>query len=466
MGRFMDENFLLQTKTAQKLFHNYAKEMPIYDFHNHLSAKEIYNDVKYNNITQVWLGGDHYKWRAMRTFGIEEAYITGNKPDYEKFQKWAELMPYLIGNPLYHWTHLELQRYFGITEVLSPKTCDSIWDRCNTLLATDEFSVRNLLRRMNVKALCTTDDPKDSLEYHIKLKEEFEIQVLPTYRPDGGVHIKKPGFLSYLEELGTVVGFTIKSISDLKKALTMRIHYFHEAGGRVSDHGMDVFRYTSCSDLEAEEIFKKALRKDEITNEDASKFEANILTELGKTYYELGWVMQIHIGALRNNSTRMFEKIGPDVGLDSMNDNNYASDLSAFLDALDYQGKLPKTVLYCLNPRDNEVLATMAGNFQDGTYPGKIQFGAGWWFCDQKDGMEKQLEALSQLGLISKFIGMLTDSRSFLSFPRHEYFRRILCNKLARLIDNGEYPEDIEFVGKIVQDISYYNAEQYFNQNK
>lgn len=463
MKKFMDENFLLQNQTAITLYHDYSKEMPIYDFHNHLSVKEIYEDVNYKNLTKIWLGGDHYKWRAMRTFGIDESYITGDQPDYEKFKKWAELMPYLIGNPLYHWTHLELQRYFGINTLLSPETCDSIWNSCNEMLGRDEFSVRNLLRQMNVKVLCTTDDPIDSLEYHKKLKDEFEIKVMPTFRPDNGVHINRPEFVGYIKELSKVVGNEINSAADLKKALIERIHYFHKIGSRVSDHGMDRFLFTPCTDDEAENIFSKVMQKEEITGEELSKFEGNILIQLGKTYAELGWVMQIHIGALRNNSKRLFEKLGRDIGVDSIDDHSYAKDLSDFLNTLDYEEKLPKTILYCLNPKDNEVLATMAGNFQDGSFPGKIQFGSGWWFCDQKDGMERQMEALSQLGLISKFVGMLTDSRSFLSFPRHEYFRRILCNKLGSLVQNGEYPDDMDFLGKIIQDISYNNAKEYFN---
>jgi glucuronate isomerase len=462
MAKFMDENFLLESNIAQDLFHNYAKEQPIFDFHNHLSVKEIYEDTMFENITQVWLDTDHYKWRAMRAFGIDEEYITGDKPDYEKFKKWAELMPYLIGNPLYHWNHLELQRYFGISEPLSSDTCDMIWEKCNTLLKTAEFSVRNLLRKMKVKVLCTTDDPKDSLSYHKKLKDEFEIKVLPTYRPDKYMNIKQTGFISYLEELELVVGYKIQSASDLKKALIERIHYFAQSGGVVSDHAMDEFHYLACEDSDVEKIFDKALNNKEITEEESVKFTSNIFVELGKTYSEIGWVMQIHLGALRNNSTRMYEKLGDATGFDSISDNCFAKDLSNFMDVLDYQSKLPKVVLYNLNPRDNEVLATMAGNFQNGNCPGKIQFGSGWWFCDQKNGMERQLEALSQLGLISNFIGMLTDSRSFLSFSRHEYFRRILCNKLGNLIDNGEYPMDMKFVGKIIEDISYNNACRYF----
>jgi glucuronate isomerase len=463
MKKFMDENFLLKTKTAQNLFHNYAKDMPIYDFHNHLSAKQIYDDVNFKSITQVWLGGDHYKWRAMRSFGIDEEFITGEKSEYEKFVKWAELVPYLIGNPLYHWTHLELQRYFGIFETLSPETCDMIWEKCNSLLETEEFSVRNLLRKMNVKVLCTTDDPKDTLDYHKKLRDDFEIKVLPTFRPDNGVHIKKPGFISYLKDLGDVVGFNITTVNDLKKALVQRIHYFHKAGCRVSDHGMDIFRYSPCTDEVADIILQKAFHCDNITEEEMGKFEGNILHELGKIYHQFGWVMQIHIGALRNNSTRLFEKLGPDVGVDSIEDRSFAKDLSGFLDALDHNNQLPKTILYNLNSVSNEVIATMIGNFQDSTCPSKLQFGSGWWFADQINGMERQMEALSQLGLISKFVGMLTDSRSFLSFPRHEYFRRILCNKFGDLVEEGQYPDDINMVGHMVQDVCYNNAKNYFD---
>lgn len=462
MEKFMTSEFLLKTETARELYHNYAEKMPIYDYHNHLPVKQIYDDINFENITQVWLGGDHYKWRAMRTFGIDESYITGDQPDYEKFKKWAEMVPYLIGNPLYHWTHLELQRYFDIHETLSPTTCDAIWEKCNAKLAEKEFSVRNLIRRSNAKVLCTTDDPKDTLEYHKKLKEEFEVKVLPTFRPDNAVHIRKPGFVSYLKDLGDAAGYEIETHADLKNALVERIHYFHEAGARVSDHGMDNFAYRDCSDAEAELIFQKAINGEEITDAESAGFEGNVLHTLGKVYHELGWTMQIHIGALRNNSTRLFKKLGADIGMDSIDDKNFAKDLSAFMDDLDFEGRLPKTILYCLNPRDNEVLATMIGNFQDGSCAAKVQFGSGWWFCDQKDGMEKQMEALSQLGMISKFVGMLTDSRSFLSFPRHEYFRRILCNKIGNLIEEGQYPADMEFVGKMMQDISYNNAVAYF----
>lgn len=462
MKKFMDEDFLLSSDTAKELYHHYGKDMPIFDFHNHLAVKEIYDDINFDNITQIWLGGDHYKWRAMRTFGIDESYITGDQPDYEKFKKWAEVMPYLIGNPLYHWTHLELQRYFGMKETLSPDTCNRIWEKCNGLLATKEFSVRNLLRKMNIKALCTTNEPNDSLEYHKKLKDEFEIKVIPTFRPDKAVHMGNQAFLDYIKELGEIAGYPIYSATDLKKALVERIYYFHEAGSRISDFGMNEFRYISCTNEEADIIFTKAMQKENVSEEETIKFASNLLIELGKVYSKLGWVMQVHIGAIRNNSKRLYEKIGTDIGTDSINDCAFAKDLSEFLNRLDYESLLPKTVLYCLNPRDNELLATMIGNFQDGRIPGKIQFGSGWWFNDQKDGMERQMEALSQLGLISKFIGMLTDSRSFLSFPRHEYFRRILCNKLGRLIEEGEYPADIEFVGRIVQDISFNNAKEYF----
>ena len=464
MKPFMDEDFLLETETAKTLFHSYAEKMPIFDYHNHLSAKEIYEDICFETIAEAWLGHDHYKWRAMRTNGIEEQYITGQASDWEKFEKWAETVPYLIGNPLYHWTHLELQRYFDIKQTLSPKTACEIYKTCNHKLQSREMSVRKLLEKSNVYALCTTDDPVDDLKYHRLLKESgFAVKVLPAFRPDKALHIEKEGFSDYIQQLEQVSGHAIHTIAELTKALKSRIEFFHQAGARVSDHGLDEMLYLPASDEEAEQIFQKGLSGDFLTRDELRRYKGYLLTFLGKEYHRLGWIMQLHIGPMRNNSTRKWKQAGADIGCDSMNDGQIAQDLSRFLDGLDITDELPKTVLYCLNPKDNEVLVSMAGNFQDGGIPGKIQFGSGWWFNDQIDGMKRQLETLSQMGMLSRFIGMLTDSRSFLSFPRHEYFRRILCNQLGNLIETGQYPGDIEFVGKIVQDICFYNAKNYIS---
>ncbi|ONI37888.1 glucuronate isomerase [Candidatus Epulonipiscium fishelsonii] len=464
MKQFMGKNFLLENDTAKVLYHNYAKEMPIHDFHNHLSAKSILDDIQFKNITQVWLGGDHYKWRALRTNGIVEQDITGDTPDHEKFLLWAKTMPYLVGNPLYHWTHLELQRYFNIYEQLNKDTAEMIWKKCNEKLQTKEFTVRNLIKMMNIKVLCTTDDPVDNLESHIAIaKENLDFKVFPTFRPDKAIHIEKPDFVNYVNSLSEVVGYEISCYNLLEKALLERLEFFHENGARVSDHALDEVLYASSTEKEVSEIFQKALKGEELSLIELKQYKGYILTQLGKAYSKKGWVMQLHIGALRNNSSRMFKKLGPDTGFDSINDEVCAKDLSKLLDSMDAIDELPKTILYCLNPRDNEVLATMLGNFQGGGIAGKIQFGSGWWFNDQKDGMERQLEALAQLGMLSRFVGMLTDSRSFLSFPRHEYFRRILCNKLGKYVENGEYPNEVKFLGKVVQDICFNNAVNYFD---
>ncbi|MDO5088164.1 MAG: glucuronate isomerase [Leptotrichiaceae bacterium] len=462
MKEFLNSNFLLETETAKKLFHEYAENMPIIDYHNHLNVREIYEDKKFSSITEAWLAFDHYKWRMLRVNGISEEYVTGDKNPKEKFDKWAETVPYTLGNPIFHWTHLELKRIFGIEEILSPKSSDSIFEKCNEFLKKDEFSARNLIRKSNVQVLCTTDDPKDDLIYHKALKEEFEVKVLPSYRPDNALHIEKETFASYISDLGKVTGYEIGSYDLLKKALIERLDYFCEIGCRVTDHGLDEMLYTEASENEAEEIFRKRLNGEKLSKEELRKYKGNLLNALGKEYNKRDLVMQLHIGPLRNNSTRGFQNLGPDAGYDSINDLNIAHDLSKFLDSLDQTDELPKTILYSVNAKDNDVLSSMAGNFQDGKTPGKIQFGTGWWFNDQKDGMEKQMESLAQMGMLARFIGMLTDSRSLLSFPRHEYFRRILCNKLGNLIESGQYPDDIEFVGKIVRDICYNNAKKYF----
>lgn len=468
MKEFMDENFLLETETARRLYHEYAKHMPIFDFHCHLSPKEIAENKSYADISEIWLGGDHYKWRAMRTNGVPEGIITGKDADSrEKFEKWAEVMPYAMGNPLYHWTHLELKRYFGIEKPLSKKTSEEIWSRCNELLKTDKFTARELIKGSNVKALCTTDDPVDSLEHHIALKNDknFEVQVLPTFRPDKVINIEKVGFVQWIETLERTSGIKIDSYTKLLEALEKRIEFFNENGCKVSDHGLDSVVYTDATIEELNEIFKKGMREEKLTKEELDAYKGQILVWLGKQYNKYGWVMQLHIGALRNNSTRMFNKLGPDTGFDSIGDSNFAPELAKILDKLDSTDELPKTILYCLNPRDNYVLGTMIGCFQGGAIPGKIQFGSGWWFCDQRDGMEEQLKALANLGLLSRFVGMLTDSRSFLSYTRHEYFRRILCNLIGKWVENGEYPSDMEILGEIVEGICYNNAKEYFSLN-
>ena len=464
--KFMDDNFLLSTDTAVTLYHDFAKEMPICDYHCHLNPKEIAEDKRYKNITEIWLGGDHYKWRTMRSFGIEEKYITGDATDYEKFEAFAKVMPYLIGNPMYHWSHLELKRYFGIEETLSQKTCKSIWDRCNEIINSEGFSARAMIKNSNVKYIGTTDDPIDNLEYHIAIAkdESFDCEVRPSFRPDRAVKIHGEGFADYVVKLGEVENTEIKDYATLLTVLEKRLDFFVENGCNITDHSLErvYFRNTTMEEVDA--IFKKALTGETLTIEEIEKYSTLTMISLGRMYSKRGMVMQLHIGALRNNNTRMFKKLGADVGFDSIDDGEVATSLSRLLDSLDITDELPKTILYCLNPKDNEVLGTMLGNFQGGGVAGKIQFGSGWWFNDQKDGMERQMMALSQLGLISQFIGMLTDSRSFLSYTRHEYFRRILCNYIGGLVENGEYPDDMEILGEIVQNICYNNIEKYLQK--
>lgn len=466
MEKFMDDNFLLSTDTAVTLYHDYAKEMPICDYHCHLNPKEIAEDKRYKNITEIWLGGDHYKWRTMRSFGIEEKYITGDATDYEKFEAFAKVMPYLIGNPMYHWSHLELKRYFEIEETLSPKTCKSIWDRCNEIINGEDFSARAMIKNSNVKYIGTTDDPIDNLEYHIAIAkdETFDCEVRPSFRPDRAVKIHGEGFADYIAKLGEVENTEIKDYETLLTVLEKRLDFFVENGCNITDHSLErvYFRNTTMEEVDA--IFKKALAGETLTIEEIEKYSTLTMISLGRMYSKRGMVMQLHIGALRNNNTRMFKKLGADVGFDSIDDGEVATSLSRLLDSLDITDELPKTILYCLNPKDNEVLGTMLGNFQGGGVAGKIQFGSGWWFNDQKDGMERQMMALSQLGLISQFVGMLTDSRSFLSYTRHEYFRRILCNYIGGLVENGEYPADMEILGEIIQNICYNNIEKYLQK--
>ncbi len=464
MKKFMDENFLLNSKTAETLYHDYAKQMPIYDYHCHLSPREIAENRKYSNITELWLGGDHYKWRAMRSNGVEERYITGDAGDKEKFLKWAETMPKCIGNPLYHWTHLELKRYFGIDELLSPATAEEIWEKCNEMLKSDEFSVRALIERSNVKVICTTDDPADSLEYHMALKKDstLKVKVLPAFRPDKAINIDRDGFTDWVGKLGEAAGIKIETFEDMKKALEQRISFFDSAGCKLSDHALDPIVFENGTGEEAADIFAKAMAGKSLDQAEIRKYKTHVLLFLGREYSKMGWTMQLHIGTIRNNSGRMMKLLGPDTGFDSAGDYIFAGALAKTLNALDETDELPKTILYNLNPRDNEVLGTIIGCFQGGGIPGKLQFGSGWWFNDQKDGMLKQLTALANLGLLSRFVGMLTDSRSFLSYTRHEYFRRILCDLIGSWVENGETPCDMELLGSMVKDISYNNAENYF----
>lgn len=464
MKKFIDENFLLQNVTAQKLYHQFAKEMPIIDYHNHLSPEQIASDVNFENLTQLWLYGDHYKWRAMRTNGVDEKYITGNATDYEKFEQWAATVPYTLRNPLYHWTHLELQRYFNIDTLLSPATAKVIYDECSAKLKTPAFSVKNLLRKMNVKVLCTTDDPTDSLEHHRRIKEDgFEIKVLPAFRPDKAMNVDDvAGFNNYVNKLQEVSGILIATWSEYLQALKTRHDFFAEMGSTVSDHGLEQLYAVDYTDAEIKNIFRKLTAGESISQPENIKFKSAMLVQFALWDHEKNWVQQYHLGALRNNNSRMMQTLGADTGWDSIGDFSQAKQLSKFLNRLDHTNQLAKTILYNLNPADNELLATMTGNFNDGTVAGKIQFGASWWFLDQKDGITKQLNTLSSMGLLSKFIGMLTDSRSVLSFPRHEYFRRVLCNILGEEMENGELPDDINLVGSIIQDICFNNAKEYF----
>jgi glucuronate isomerase len=465
MKKFLDQEFLLQTPTAQRLYHDFAEAMPIIDYHCHLPPDQIAADLNFKNITQAWLYGDHYKWRAMRTNGVDESFCTGDKPDYDKFQKWAETVPYTLRNPLYHWTHLELQRYFGVYDIVNGNSAKKIYEACTEKLQTKEYSVRNLLRKMKVKVVCTTDDPTDSLQYHKQLKDEgFEIKILPAYRPDKAMNVDDAAtFNSYIGKLESVSNVSIGSYSDYLNALKQRHDFFATMGCSVSDHGLEQVYAEDYTEADTRNSFDKIRKGQQLSLAENLKFKSAMLHQFAVWDWEKGWVQQYHLGALRNNNARMLRQLGPDTGWDSIGDFSQGRALSTFLDRLDTNNQLAKTILYNLNPRDNELIATMVGNFNDGSVPGKIQFGSGWWFLDQKDGMIKQMNALSNMGLLSRFVGMLTDSRSFLSYPRHEYFRRILCNLFGEEIENGELPNDLEWTGKVIQDICYNNAKNYFN---
>lgn len=465
MKKFLDENFLLQTKTAQLLYHDYAKEMPIIDYHCHLSPEHIAKDINFDNLTQAWLYGDHYKWRAMRTNGIDESYCTGNQPDFEKFQKWSETVPYTLRNPLYHWTHLELQRYFNVSEILNGNSAAKIYEECSAKLQTAEFSIRNLLRRMKVKVVCTTDDPTDSLQFHKQISEDhFETKILPAFRPDKAMDVDDAAtFNSYVSKLEERSKISITSFNDFLDALKSRHDFFASMNCSVSDHGLEHLYAEDYTDAEVEAAFNAIRVGQQLSKEQSLKFKSAMLYLFAIWDHEKGWVQQYHVGALRNNNSRKLAQLGPDTGWDSVGDFPQARQLSRFLNRLDQTDQLAKTIIYNLNPADNELFASMIGNFNDGSFPGKVQFGSGWWFQDQKDGMTKQLNAISNMGLLSRFVGMLTDSRSFLSFPRHEYFRRLLCNLLGDEIENGELPNDLKWTGEMVQDICFINARTYFN---
>jgi glucuronate isomerase len=465
MKAFLDENFLLQTDTAIELYNLHAAGLPVIDYHCHLSPKMIAGDHRFEDLTEIWLGGDHYKWRAMRANGVPEAYITGDKPSYEKFTRWAETMPYTMRNPLYHWTHLELSRIFGINKTLNPSTAREIYDACTAKLQTPEFSARSIMQRMNVEVVCTTDDPADSLEYHIAVRTSgFPVKVLPAWRPDKAMAIEDTvTYNAYMEKLEEASGITILTFDDLLEALQRRHNFFASAGCCISDHGLETFYATPYTDAEIRAIFLKIRSGRKADAMEADKFRSAMLYEGGVMDARDGWVQQFHVGAIRNNNTLMFKKLGPDTGFDAIHDHNFIAPMNRLLDRLNSDGLLAKTILYNLNPRDNESLLTSAYNFNDGSAPGKMQFGSAWWFLDQQRGMENQINALSAGGLLSRFVGMLTDSRSFLSFPRHEYFRRILCNLLGNDVENGGLPaSELPFIGQMVENISYYNAKNYF----
>ncbi|RXJ02066.1 glucuronate isomerase [Anaerobacillus alkaliphilus] len=466
MTPFITEDFLLHNKAAKILYHDYAKDMPIYDYHCHLSPKEIAENKSFSNLAEIWLHGDHYKWRAMRSLGISEEFITGEKTDFEKFQAWSKTVPYTIGNPLFHWSHLELQRYFNTDILLNEETSEEIWIHCNKQLQAADFTTQKLIEKSNVKVVGTTDDPVDDLHYHKQLRgiPEFNTKVIPTFRPDQAVELTKSSFNDYIDTLSDVSEIPIKTYEDLLATLDSRAHYFHEVGCRISDHGLETFPFEECTFEDASKIFLQARLGETVTLQEEMKYKTHILLFLGRLYHTLGWAMQLHVGAIRDNSSRMHSLLGANTGFDSIHDFSLARQLNGFLNELDKSNELPKTIVYSLNPVHNYVIATACGNFQS-EVKGKVQFGSGWWFNDQKDGMLRQMTDLSNLGLLSTFIGMLTDSRSFLSYTRHEYFRRLLCQLIGDWVEKGEAPEDYKHLGQIVQDICFNNAKEYFQVN-
>ena len=467
MKAFINENFLLENKTARRLYHEFSAPQPIIDFHCHLSPMMIAEDRQFENLGQAWLDGDHYKWRAMRTNGIDEKYCTGNASAREKFDKWAETVPVTIGNPLYHWTHLELARYFDIFDLLSPSTSKGIYDKASEMLQSKEFSIRSIIRKMNVEVICTTDDPTDSLEYHRKLKGSFSVIVLPTFRPDNIIKTEDPQKLkSYIEKLEKITGSTISNFDTLIEAIDNRHMFFHKHGGRLSDHGLNRFYFKTFTNVDLNNVLKKLLNGESITCEEDEKYRYAVMLEICRMNHKRGWTQQFHVGAMRNNNARMFRVMGPDTGWDSIDIQQDARKMSLFLSELDNSEQLAKTILYNLNPADNEMMITMAGNFNDGTSPVKVQYGAAWWFLDQKSGMEKHLRDLAALGLLRRFIGMVTDSRSFLSYPRHEYFRRLVCNYIGEEIEKGLIPDEDELINPLIEGISGKNAKEYFGFNK
>jgi glucuronate isomerase len=461
---FLGDDFLLETEAAQQLYEQHASRMPILDYHNHLSPKDIVENRKFSNLTEIWLEGDHYKWRAMRTNGVAERFCTGNATPHEKFMKWAQTVPYTMRNPLYHWTHLELKNYFGIHDTLDESSAAAIYETCTAMLQQEEYRVQGLLKRMQVEVVCTTDDPTDSLEYHQRFAAmDTPFKMYPTFRPDKAFAVEDPSaYLKYLEKLGSAANLTINSFDTLLEALQKRIDFFDQLGCRASDHGLDYLYFDSHAEKMADALFRKILSGKPLDAQERVQFKSAALIALGRMYFKKGWVQQFHLGAMRNNSTRMLRELGPDTGFDSIGDFPQARSLAMYFDYLDNTSQLSKTIIYNLNPADNELFATMIGNFNDGSVPAKMQWGSGWWFLDQKDGMEKQMNALANMGLLSRFVGMVTDSRSFLSFPRHEYFRRILCNLFGNDIEKGELPDDFPRIGKIVEAICYHNAKHYF----
>jgi glucuronate isomerase len=462
----MSEDFLLQTETAKRLYHDFAENMPIFDYHCHLPVAEIAANKTFENLTDIWLRGDHYKWRAMRANGIPERLITGDSSDFEKFQAWAATVPKTLCNPLYHWTHQELKCYFGLSgKLLNPETAEEIYTKCSAMLRTSDFSTRRILERMDVRVVCTTDDPADSLEDHLKLKAErrFTIKVLPAFRPDKALGVESPtDFNKWVDRLEASAGIAVNNYDSFLEALRRRHDFFHQTGCRLSDHGIEHPFAVNCTAKEVNNVFKKARQGKKPTPAETLKYKSALMLELAKMDAEKGWTQQFHFGALRNINSRAMAALGPDTGYDTIGDFEMARSLSRFLDTLDRNDRLAKTILYVMNPRDNEVVAATIGCFQDGSLPGKMQFGSAWWFNDQKDGIERQLNTLSNMGLLSRFVGMLTDSRSFLSYPRHEYFRRVLCNLLGNDVENGELPEEMELLGGMVKDICFRNAVAYF----